>query len=34
MRDEHEQNALKLAITQNSPDIQQLVDEMEAKASH
>jgi hypothetical protein len=34
MRDEHEQDALKLALTQFSPDFQQLVDEMEAQASH
>jgi hypothetical protein len=34
MTDKHEQDALKLAFTQYSPDFQQLVDEMQAQTSH
>jgi hypothetical protein len=34
MTDEHEQDALKQALTQCSPDFQNLVDEMQAQASH
>jgi hypothetical protein len=34
MTDAHEQDALKLALTQYPPDFQQLVDEMQAQASH
>jgi hypothetical protein len=34
MTDEHEQDSLKLALTQYSPDFQRLVDEMQGQASH
>jgi hypothetical protein len=34
MTDEHEQDALKLGLSQYSPDFQELVNEMQAQASH
>jgi hypothetical protein len=34
MTDEHLQDCLTLALTQYSPDFQQLVDEMQAQTSH
>jgi hypothetical protein len=34
MTDEHRQDFLKLALTQYSPDFQQMVDEMQAQTSH
>lgn len=34
MTDEHLQDSLKLALTQYSPDIQQMVNEMQTQASH
>jgi hypothetical protein len=34
MTDEHLQDSLKLALTQYSPDLQQMVDEMQAQTSH
>jgi hypothetical protein len=34
MTDEHLQDSLKLALTQYSPDFQQMVDEMQTQTSH
>jgi hypothetical protein len=34
MTDEHRQHSLKLVLTQNLPDFQEMVDEMQAQTSH
>jgi hypothetical protein len=34
MTDEHLEDSLKLALTQYSPDLQQMVDGMQAQTSH